>query len=56
MDLFIFSNFSLGGMAIVTDLYSTLEGYREWESDREIQREDQKKGGDYASMIREMSQ
>ena len=28
-------------MAIVTDLYSSLEGYREWESDREIEREDQ---------------
>jgi len=31
----------LGGTAIVTDLYSSSEGYREWESDREIEREDQ---------------
>jgi len=29
MDLFKFSDFSLGGLAIVTDLYSSLEGQRE---------------------------
>jgi len=32
----------LGRMAIVADLYSSLEGYREWKSDGEIEREDQK--------------
>jgi len=31
----------LGGMAIVTDLYSSLEGERERQSDREIERKDQ---------------
>ena len=41
MDLYKFSNFSLGGMAIVTDFYNTLEGYREWESDGEMETEDQ---------------
>ena len=41
IDLFKISNFSLGGMVIVTDLYSGLEGQRVWESDREIETEGQ---------------
>jgi hypothetical protein len=40
-DLFKISNLVLGGEATVTDLYSSLEGHRERESDREIEREDQ---------------
>ena len=36
-------------MAIVTDLCGSLEGYREWESDRGIEREDQYTRGDCAS-------
>jgi hypothetical protein len=34
-DLFTFSNWVLGGEAIVTDLYSSLEEQREWERNRE---------------------
>jgi hypothetical protein len=41
-DLFKISNLVLGGEAIVTDLYSSLEGQRAWENDRwiETERED----------------
>ena len=41
MDLFKFSNFSFGwnGDCKLTDFYSSLEGYREWEGDSEIGRE-----------------
>ena len=41
MDLFEFSNFSFGGMAIVTGLYSSLQRERKRRSDRERERENQ---------------
>jgi hypothetical protein len=47
-NLFKISNLVLGGQAIVTDLCSSLEGEREWESDREVEKTS-KTRGDYAS-------
>jgi hypothetical protein len=35
MDLFKISNFGLCGMAIEPDFYSSLEGYRKWEWQRD---------------------
>jgi hypothetical protein len=46
--LFKISNLGLGGGAIVTNLYISLERQREWESDREIKKTS-KTRGDYAS-------
>jgi hypothetical protein len=40
MDLFKIINLVSGGMASVADLYSSLERYTEWESDRQKERED----------------
>jgi hypothetical protein len=38
-DLFKISNLVLGGEVTVMDMYSSLEGEIEWQSDREIGRE-----------------
>jgi hypothetical protein len=46
--LFKISNLVLGGVVIVTNLYSSLEGQREIENDREIENS-RKTRGDYAS-------
>jgi hypothetical protein len=38
-DLFEISNLVLGGKETVTSLYSSLEGWTEWERDRDRERE-----------------
>jgi len=40
-------------MAIVTDLYSSLQGYREWESDRDRERRPVRQGEFTLVTIRE---
>jgi hypothetical protein len=40
-EVFKIRNFGLSRKAIVTDLYSSLEGQREWENERERERERQ---------------